>query len=297
MNLESLEYFLYIAKYQNMTRAANYFYVSQSTLSRQIKSLESELGVQLFKRSKVIELTEAGKVLENKVSTFLKHYHTMIDEVKAASRGDLGILRITANGKLCDEMAVIFSKFHERCPDVQLILESYDFTEVLSSVAFDIYDVAFTYDFSLPPNTEMTTYTIANDTFSLVVPTQYFPDACYDDIPKIVQTLPLILPPYVEPPFLKLIKYELQTEANVSNIETVYVNNTDSVILDVSLGLGYSIVPTSLYKTKVGNTSVSFIDLHESAAKATIVMLTKEDAQDEIVQSFIKTAREVCPEM
>ena len=59
MELRILKYFVTIAKEENITRAANSLHVTQPTLSRQIKNLEEELGVSLFKRSNHnIHLTE-----------------------------------------------------------------------------------------------------------------------------------------------------------------------------------------------------------------------------------------------
>ncbi|WP_261511987.1 LysR substrate-binding domain-containing protein [Chryseobacterium paludis] len=63
MELRQLRYFLKAKELLNFTEAANHLYISQSTLSQQIKQLEEELGTPLFNRiGKRITLTEAGKV-------------------------------------------------------------------------------------------------------------------------------------------------------------------------------------------------------------------------------------------
>jgi len=63
MNLAQLEYFLAIARSRSFSRAAEDSYVSQSCLSKQIKSLEEELGVGLFVRSSSgVTLTPAGEM-------------------------------------------------------------------------------------------------------------------------------------------------------------------------------------------------------------------------------------------
>jgi len=63
MNLAQLEYFLAIARARSFSRAAEDSYVSQSCLSKQIKSLEEELGVGLFVRSSSgATLTPAGEM-------------------------------------------------------------------------------------------------------------------------------------------------------------------------------------------------------------------------------------------
>lgn len=63
MNYEQIETFLTVVSYGSITSAANYMYLSQSTVSNRIQSLEEELGVQLLYRAKGqrnIELTGSG---------------------------------------------------------------------------------------------------------------------------------------------------------------------------------------------------------------------------------------------
>ena len=67
MELRVLEYFLAVAREQSILGAAESLHLSQPTLSRQLKDLETELGKQLFLRgNRKITLTEEGPV-KNKV--------------------------------------------------------------------------------------------------------------------------------------------------------------------------------------------------------------------------------------
>lgn len=59
----SLDYFIAIAKHNNITRAANELYVSQQTLSIYLKKLEEYYQIQLFERYPKMCLTPAGKVV------------------------------------------------------------------------------------------------------------------------------------------------------------------------------------------------------------------------------------------
>lgn len=63
MELYQLRYFCSVAKYENITKAADELHVSQPALSRSVKRLEEELGVALFDRvGRHIELNDRGRV-------------------------------------------------------------------------------------------------------------------------------------------------------------------------------------------------------------------------------------------
>lgn len=51
MKLRVLDYFLTVAREENITKAAQLLHITRPTLSRQIMQLEEELGVKLFERS------------------------------------------------------------------------------------------------------------------------------------------------------------------------------------------------------------------------------------------------------
>src|ERR1700757_3030485 len=79
MELRHLRYFIAVAEMGSLTEAAKRrLYTSQPSLSRQIRDLEDEVGVELFSRSvHGVELTAAGKV-------FLDHARLALSQVDAA---------------------------------------------------------------------------------------------------------------------------------------------------------------------------------------------------------------------
>lgn len=80
MEIRTLRYFLEVAREENMSKAAERLHVSQSTLSKQLKALEDELGKKLFIRhSFSIELTEEGMLLRKRAEDLL----SMADKIAA----------------------------------------------------------------------------------------------------------------------------------------------------------------------------------------------------------------------
>jgi DNA-binding transcriptional LysR family regulator len=295
MNLETLQYFQHIAKYKNITKAARHFYISQSTLSRQIMALESELGAQLFIRNnKNVELTEAGKVFMKDCDLFIKHMQVITENVQAAAQGNFGILRITSPGELCKTFYDSLIAFQKKYPSVQLVVEAYDFNEISTTIQHGVYNVGFTFDFATADYEEIESVPIGTDDFSLAVSSKLFPNPSINLIPEIVKSLPLILPHYTEPLFLKRTIHELQHYSGVRKIHTNYVNTTDSVMLDVSLGLGFSIIPTYVSKSKSGMENISYIKLDDAFVNnCTIVMLYKKSMSSELVNCFVDIVKEL----
>ena len=79
MEIRTLRYFLAVAREENMTRAAERLHVTQPTLSKQLKSLEDELGKKLFTRhSFSIALTEEGVLLRNRAEDLV----SMADKIE-----------------------------------------------------------------------------------------------------------------------------------------------------------------------------------------------------------------------
>lgn len=83
MELEQLRAFVEVARTKSFTAAAHRMFVSHSTVSRAVSSLEAELGVSLIDRSnRVIGLTQAGERLNERAGELLRLADDIADEVR-----------------------------------------------------------------------------------------------------------------------------------------------------------------------------------------------------------------------
>jgi DNA-binding transcriptional LysR family regulator len=95
MELRHLRYFLAVGEASNFTRAAAQLGVTQPTLSRQLKHLEDEIGVDLLRRSpRGVTLTPGGKLFLEEVRKLLKRTGEAVEKVRALARDEYCELRV-----------------------------------------------------------------------------------------------------------------------------------------------------------------------------------------------------------
>jgi LysR family transcriptional regulator, benzoate and cis,cis-muconate-responsive activator of ben and cat genes len=144
MELRHLRYFVAVAEELNMTRAAARLHVSQPPLSRQIRDLEDDLGVELIHHgSKPIRLTEAGQIFFSEAQAVLQRAAEATRSVKAICADANGQLNIgyapSLTVKLLPE---ILRQFHEKNPAAQIHLHDLSTEEILCGLKDRRLDMA-----------------------------------------------------------------------------------------------------------------------------------------------------------
>jgi DNA-binding transcriptional LysR family regulator len=95
MELRHLRYFIMVAEEMHFGRAAQRLHIAQQHLSRQIQSLEEELGVQLLHRTKrTVRLTELGQLFLVEARKILTQSEQAVQLVQQINRGDKGHLTL-----------------------------------------------------------------------------------------------------------------------------------------------------------------------------------------------------------
>ena len=111
IELRLLQYVVTIAEELSFTRAARKLFIAQPALSKQIKDLETSLGVKLFERTtRQVVLTPAGKVFVEEARAALAHSERARDLAKAVSRHDSSPLSVGFSPHLNVELLTILKK-------------------------------------------------------------------------------------------------------------------------------------------------------------------------------------------
>lgn len=124
MNLEQLRGFVEVARLGHFTRASEHLHLAQPSLSRQISTLERELGTELFHRARGhIALTAAGETLLPRAQRMLAEAESIREEMGELAGLRRGRVRLGAPPTLCISLvAEAISSFHTAHPDVDLHL-------------------------------------------------------------------------------------------------------------------------------------------------------------------------------
>src|ERR1700712_1580244 len=89
MDLRQLEYFAAVARHRHFRRAAESLYVTQSAVSQAVRRLEAELGLELRRTSRGVEVTAAGAELLGRAEAILAD----VADARAAMDEHAGTLR------------------------------------------------------------------------------------------------------------------------------------------------------------------------------------------------------------
>ncbi|HEY4162745.1 MAG TPA: LysR family transcriptional regulator [Dongiaceae bacterium] len=146
MELRHLRYFLAVAEEGHVTRAAARLGLQQPPLSQQLRALEAELGVTLFRRlPRGMELTEAGKVFRSEAQSVLARLDQAVDATRHTARGEAGrlVVGFTGSAAFHPFVPAILRHFSEAAPRVQLSLEEGNSAELIEGLQHERIDAAF----------------------------------------------------------------------------------------------------------------------------------------------------------
>ncbi|TAK97293.1 MAG: LysR family transcriptional regulator [Verrucomicrobia bacterium] len=133
MELRHLRYFVTVAELLNFTKAATRLRVAQPALSRQVRDLEDELGVQLLERGpRSVRLTEAGATFLSEAKAVLRRAEEATQAVKAVARGERGEIHVGyAPTPTVELLPCALHTFQNIAPEVRMTLHDLSSEEML----------------------------------------------------------------------------------------------------------------------------------------------------------------------
>lgn len=265
VNLNLYKTFYDVAKYGSITKAAQYGFTSQPAISKSIKKLEDELGVQLFYRNlNGVELTDKGKELlyfvEKSYSNLVVAERTML-ETENLERGKLSIGMPSNIGSF-----FLFDKiisFHKKYPNIEITMITGSTSKLISLL--DSHQVDFVIDTS-PINTKLNEgmkitkldevqycFVVKKDTQKI----DYQNIKCLNDL----KNKPLILPIPGTSNRNDLDELLLNNEVDIQNVINIHTSEMIISAVKKDLGIGYIIY--NVVENDIKNGEIEILTIKE----------------------------------
>ena len=251
MNLQQLRIIRETVKRNfNLTEVANALYTSQSGVSRHIKDLEDELGIELFVRrgKRLLGLTEPGQELIAIVERLLldaKNIKRLAEQFSMSDRGDLTIAATHTQARYA--LPPVIVKFKKAFPHVRLILHQASPKETVTMLLDGSADIGVATE-ALEDNPDVVAFPYYSWDHAVVVPAGH----------ELERVKPLTLEAIAEWP---IITYDQGftgrpridqafTEAALEPDIVMTALDADVIKTYVELGLGIGIIASMAYDAK-----------------------------------------------
>jgi len=153
MDTLQLKLFISLAQNLSFTKSANDFFMTQPTVSNQIKALEKDLGVKLFNRdSRSVSLTAEGKEFlgfAEQIITLQLMAETRLRNISDGRCGYIHIAMLSSHSELFSHCLTEFSTMFS---DVQADVDMLEGAEMVHAITHNSHDLYFLNDYMLPEN-------------------------------------------------------------------------------------------------------------------------------------------------
>jgi DNA-binding transcriptional LysR family regulator len=191
MRIEQLQAFLAVAETGSFGQAARKCEITQSTVSRQIQSLEAELGLPLFHRTAQAKLTLGGEHLLPRARKICQEWESATQELADLMAGKQPELCVAAIHSVCAHyLPPVLQKFCRDYPDVQLRVTALGSDRALKVLRDGLVDVAI----------------VMNNRFLTASP-EMVVDVLYEERVEVLMASNHPLTQYEQVPWSELIKY------------------------------------------------------------------------------------------
>jgi DNA-binding transcriptional LysR family regulator len=240
--LQQLRYFLAVAETRHFTKAAEQTRVAQPSLSKQIHSLEGELGTPLFSRVRGnVTLTPAGEALMPIARRILADVDTAKHEVGELVGLRRGRVRVGATPSLCVSVfADVLARYHAQYPGIRLLVEEGGSRDLSRSLLRGDLDLALIIVPPEGPDPALTTRIVLKE--DLMV-------ACAADQPPPVNR-PMVM--FRQGYDLRETTFDACRAVGYEPRLSVEGGEMDAVLRFVQAGLGVAIVPSMVLAGRPG---------------------------------------------
>ena len=273
MELRQLKYFVMSAEYLNFSEAAKHLYITQSTLSQQIKQLEFDLGFPLFLRnSRHIVLTEAGEEFLPYARKTIREAEDGVQRLHDLQNVKAGTLRVGVTYSLSSVLTEGLLRFMRQYPKVKLEICYETVNRLLELLKSRKLDFVLSYK-PLADTPEIDSISLFENSLSAVVSSAHSMAQMKGITLEALSAYPLVLPSKELQARMMLERLMQGKEFRLAS--QVELNETNILLQMVATGNYVTVLSASAV---FGNSRFKAVPLNEPGNRMVASMLTLKGA-------------------
>lgn len=293
LELRQLKYFMKVAELEHFGQAAVELHVVQPALTRQIKQLEEELGVELFERlPRGVRLNPAGKILLDRSRSLFAELDRAVAATRLAGQGKIGFLKagFADGATYSGHVPSIFREFRKSHPDVELELLPASSAAQAELLVQKSIDIGFVY--WLPPARAGVEHHNINRERVVLAVAETNPLAAKKKVYlKDLQTKPFVWFKRANAPMFYDLIGDVCNRAGLT-LNVVQEAFTEGTMLSlVAADIGLTFITEAASRRKPDN--VVLIDVQDMDATITLKAMWRGDDKNPALQEFVKVVRAI----
>jgi DNA-binding transcriptional LysR family regulator len=289
MDLQRLQTFRTVATLMNFNQAAEVLHYSQSTVSAQIKTLENEIGILLFKRiGKSVQLTEAGA----KMLVYADKLLAIKDEAVAEVTGRnmvSGLLTIRMPQTVAAHyLPGILCDYQPRFPGMRLDITSCAMHSLEHELRIGTVDLAFLFADTIGAK-NLTGELLRIEPLAIVThpshPLAALKSAGFKDLEGQV-----LLMPKSDCGYRMVFEQALATE-RVTPATIIEMNSVEAIIKTIKAGIGVTIIPELAIRTDLEKGEIARVRWAEDLETGVLMIYYQDKWRSPALESFMDAMR------
>jgi len=275
MNIDHLKIFINLTETLNFSQTAKTMNISQSAVSQAIKSIENELGFDLFKRTKrQVNLTKGGEAFSKRMTIMLSNFDKAVIDSREISQRERSALTIGTTGTTFEAhlLPLIIKDFRLNYPDVKIYLEYFSHNQLKQHLLNQECDLIFTTIDDIQAEKAFNFTPLVTGYFCALVPKtnplSHQPRLTLSDFEH--QNLILLNDDWCPPQQLKL---QTTIKTTCTTLETTYVDNVAVANTMVEAGLGITVMPNFINCSSKNLFTAIPLDYHVTLAYGTATLI------------------------
>lgn len=287
MNTQQLESFVQVAENLNFARAAEVLNVTQSAVSRQINSLEEELGTQLFHRTtRTVALTPAGISFLDDAKEVLKRLQIAALKIQNHTQANIQIISIgCSNESHLIPLSSILEQCRQQLPELHPFIRVIPYRSILNLFIHGEIDVLFGFKDDIPMRNGVVYKELAKIPICCVLPDNHpYSHKKMIHENELLSENMIICNSFEIPSKVANVQNHLENKFLPGS--SYYCENLQVMLTLVKAGYGFAILPDKASM----DSAFTFIPLSEYPS-ISYGIFYMEDAQNPMIRKFISIVR------